>query len=102
MYSQRFLIRSMQLVGATSWFIQKPYLFRSMWLGMLGGFFSSAIILAILEYSKGFFPEIGTLLFIEKEFILLGSLILGGGLICLFSSLLAVSRYLGKSLEELY
>ena len=102
MYSQRFLIRSMQLVGATSWFIQKPYLFRSMWLGMLGGFFASAIILAVLEYSKEFFPEMANLLFIEKEFILLGSLILGGGLICLFSSLLAVSRYLGKSLEELY
>lgn len=102
MYSQRFLIRSMQLVGATSWFIQKPYLFRSMWLGMLGGFFASSIILAILEYSKEFFPEMANLLFIEKEFILLGSLILGGGFICLFSSLLAVSRYLGKSLEELY
>jgi len=102
MYSQRFLIRSMQLVGAKSWFIQKPYLFRSMWLGMLGGLVAAVIILVILEYSKDFFPEIGNLLFVEKEFVLLGSLILGGGLICLFSSLLAVSRYLGKSLEELY
>lgn len=102
MYSQRFLIRSMQLVGAKSWFIQKPYLFRSMWLGMLGGFVAAVIILAILQYGKSYFPEIGNLLFIEKEFILLGGLILGGGMICLFSSLLAVSRYLGKSLEELY
>jgi hypothetical protein len=47
-------------------------------------------------------PEIDQLLFLEKEFILFGSLVLVGGIICLFSSLLAVSRYLGSSLEELY
>ncbi len=102
MYSQRFLIRSMQLVGAKSWFIQRPYLFRSMWLGMLGGFIASIIILIILEYGKKYLPEIANLLFLEKEAFLLAGLILGGGLICLLSSLLAVSRYLGKSLNELY
>jgi cell division transport system permease protein len=48
MYSQRFLIRSMQLVGAKSWFIQRPYLFRSLWLGMLGGFVSAVIIWGLL------------------------------------------------------
>jgi len=102
MYSQRFLIRSMQLVGAKAWFIQQPYLFRSLFLGMLGGFVSAVIIWGLLEYSKTFIPEIGELLFVEKEFMLFGGLVLVGGIICLFSSLLAVSRYLGSSLEELY
>jgi len=102
MYSQRFLIRSMQLVGAKAWFIQKPYLLRSMWLGTLGGLVASTIIMILLEYGKSFLPEIGNLLFLEKEFMLLGGLVVGGGLVCLFSSLLAVSRYLGRSLDELY
>jgi cell division transport system permease protein len=102
MYSQRFLIRSMQLVGAKAWFIQKPYLLRSMWLGILGGLIASVLIMIMLEYGKSILPEMGDLLFLEKEFLLLGCLVLGGGLVCLFSSLLAVSRYLGTSLEELY
>lgn len=102
MYSQRFLIRSMQLVGAKNWFIQRPYIFRSFTLGIIGGAVSSIVILVLLEYSKGYLPEMENLAFIEHEFLFLSILTLSGGLICLISSFFAVSRYLGRSLEYLY
>ena len=39
LYSQRLIIRSMQLVGATHWFIQRPFIGRGLWHGLLAGFF---------------------------------------------------------------
>ena len=102
MYSQRFLIRSMQLVGARAWFIQKPYLFRSFWLGILGGFIAAVILSLSINYGMQYLPEIKVFLSSEKLLILTGALIIGGGVICLLSSVFAVSRYLGRSLEDLY
>ena len=102
MYSQRYLIRSMQLVGAKSWFIQKPYLFRSLILGLVGGILASLLVLFLMEYSKNYFPEINNLLFIERVFIMLGGLVVGGGVLCFLSSFFAVTLFLGKRLDDLY
>lgn len=102
MYSQRFLIRSMQLVGARNWFIQRPYVLRSLGIGIVGGIISSILVLVLLEYSKSYLPEISSLLFLEYVFILLSGIVVGGGILCFVSSLLAVNRFLGKSLEDLY
>ena len=102
MYSQRFLIRSMQLVGARAWFIQKPYLFRSFWLGLLGGLIAAIIMSLSINYGMQYLPEIKGFLAPDKLLMLIGALILGGGIICLLSSVFAVSRYLGRSLEDLY
>ena len=43
-FSQRFLIKSMQLVGATRWFIQKPFLRRGLWYGLVSGVFALFVI----------------------------------------------------------
>jgi cell division transport system permease protein len=102
MYSQRYLIRSMQLVGARNWFIQRPYLFRSLIIGIIGGVISSLLILVAMEYSKSYFPEINNLVFLESVFVLMGGLVIGGGILCFLSSFLAVNRFLGKRLEDLY
>ena len=52
LFSQRFLIRSMQLVGATRRFIQKPFLIRSLIHGILGGIFASILLMLILNYAN--------------------------------------------------
>src|SRR6478609_11419858 len=44
LFSQRFLIRSMQLVGATRWFIQRPFLFRAMLHGFVSGIIASGLL----------------------------------------------------------
>ena len=101
-YSKRFLIRTMQLVGATRAFIRKPFLVRSIYHGVL------AALIAMLLL-------IGLLYLIEKEFLMLFSfestkllavlgfcLIIAGILINLISTFLSVNRYLDIPEDKLY
>jgi len=101
-YSKRFLIRSMQLVGATQGFIQKPYL----WKGILHGFFSglmATILLVVLLYFA--LEEIPELLeFQDLELVGLWFLvvILLGILISWISTYFAVRKYLRMKTDSLY
>ncbi len=101
-YSQRFLIRSMQLVGATDGFIQRPFLMHGALQGVTGGI-TACIFLVILQQAavrniEGLvvlqeYSKLGILLL---TVILLGVLV---GLACTYQSL---SRYLRISLDDLY
>ena len=102
LFSQRFLIRSMQLVGATRGFIRKPFLIRAILFGFLAGFLSSAILFGLLEYTKGNIEGFASLENVEWMVILFASLILLGGLLSGLSTLRAVNKYLNMSLDELY
>lgn len=102
LFSQRFLIRSMQLVGATRGFIRKPFLIRAVLFGFLAGFLSSAILFGLLEYTKGNIEGFASLENVEWMVILFASLILLGGLLSGLSTLRAVNKYLNMSLDELY
>lgn len=102
LYSQRFLIRSMQLVGANSWFIQGPFLIRAFLHGLLAGFLASLLLFGVLQYAYSQIPELQILENIEQILILDGSLIVFGGLIGFVCSFIAVSKYIKMSLNELY
>ncbi|MDB5272591.1 MAG: cell division protein [Chitinophagaceae bacterium] len=101
LYSQRFLIRSMQLVGATKFFIQKPFLARAFSQGLISGATAALLIAGIYYYMLHLFPDFQALHTPYLLHVIL-SLILFGGLLGLFSSLLAVNRYMKMSLDELY
>ena len=101
-YSKRFLIRTMQLVGATRAFIRKPFLIRSIYHGVLSALTAMLLLM-------------GLLYLIEKEFLMLFSfestkllvilgilLIVAGILINLVSTFLSVNRYLVISEDKLY
>jgi cell division transport system permease protein len=101
-YSKRFLIRTMQLVGATRAFIRKPFLIRSIYHGVLSALTAMLLLM-------------GLLYLIEKEFLMLFSfestkllvilgilLIIAGILINLVSTFLSVNRYLVISEDKLY
>lgn len=102
LYSQRFLIRSMQLVGATYYFIQKPFLNRAVWQGFMSGILASLLLFALMQYAYLEIPELKLLQNEEQTFILMGALVVIGGVIGFFSSYRAVRKYLGMSLDELY
>ncbi|SNT26439.1 cell division transport system permease protein [Ekhidna lutea] len=102
LFSQRFLIRSMQLVGATSKFIQRPFLFRSMFYGLLAGILACGIIYGFTVYMNSIIEGLSELQD-TKGFLMLFSLILIMGIIVgYFSSLRAIRKYLKMSLDELY
>jgi cell division transport system permease protein len=102
MYSQRFLIRSMQLVGATRWFIIKPYILRSIANGAASGLVAVIAIIGLLYYVQSRVPNL-----IEPEdlpyFIgIFIGVVLTGIMISLVSTYFAVGKYLRLKLDDLY
>jgi cell division transport system permease protein len=102
MYSQRFLIRSMQLVGARPLFIQWPFLLRSILHGMLGGIIASVSLFLLQNYAGRKIEELGLLMSFNGLLVIFVSISVVGILIAFFSTLRAVRKYLNMSLDELY
>jgi cell division transport system permease protein len=101
-YSKRFIIRTMQLVGATSSFIRRPFLVQSAFHGLMAALLAMGLLMGLLyliekEYFLMFTFESTNLL------ILLGvSLIVIGVLINIISTFFSVNRYLSISEDKLY
>jgi cell division transport system permease protein len=102
LFSQRFLIRSMQLVGATRGFIRKPFIVRAFFFGILAGILASGILYALLEYTKGNIEGFAALQNTEIMLLLFAGLIVTGGFLSGISTLRSVNKYLNMSLDELY
>ena len=102
LFSQRFLIRSMQLVGATSSFIKRPFLSRSLGHGAMAGIIASLVLFGVLEVLYQQIEQLSALKQDVYIFALYGALIVLGGLIALLSTRRAMNKYLKMSLDELY
>ncbi|MEP1032883.1 permease-like cell division protein FtsX [Ekhidna sp.] len=102
LFSQRFLIRSMQLVGATSSFIQRPFLYRSMMYGLFAGIFSCGIIYGFTIYMNSIIEGLEELQDTNGFLILFSLILIMGIIVGYFSSLRAIKKYLKMSLDELY
>ena len=102
LFSQRFLIRSMQLVGATASFIQRPFLTRSLLHGILGGIFAGGLLLAIMQYAQQQIEDLAQLQSLKELIILLAALLVIGGVMGFISTYRAVRKYLRMSLDQLY
>ena len=102
LFSQRFLIRSMQLVGAKSWFIQRPFLFRAAVHGLAAGLIACGAIYGLVYFATQRLEILQLVLNKARMTSLLGSLILMGIFVAVLSTYRAVSKYLKLSLDELY
>jgi cell division transport system permease protein len=102
LFSQRFLIRSMQLVGATKSFIQQPFLIRAILQGLFSGLIAALVLGIVVQYAYSEINDLAKLQETETVIIILGSLLILGVLIGLLSSFRAVNTYLKMSLDELY
>ena len=102
LFSQRFLIRSMQLVGATGRFIQQPFLVRSVVYGLIAGLLASAIIHSFSLYMNQTVAGLEGLQDLPGFLILYAAIVLLGMIVGYLSSLRAVKKYLRMSLDELY
>src|SRR5690606_36274440 len=102
LFSQRFLIRSMQLVGARGSFIRRPFLLRAALHGAIGGLLASAGLYGLLQYASDKIEGFGRLVKPEEILILMGILLFMGAAIGYLSALKAMRKYLKLSLDELY
>ncbi|MEX2590069.1 MAG: permease-like cell division protein FtsX [Chitinophagales bacterium] len=102
MYSNRFLIKSMQLVGATRWFIIRPFILRGFLNGVVSGLLAVCLLLGLAYYSQNFV----NMLFDQKDIIEFSILFIGliivGALISGLSTFFAVHKYLRMKLDDLY
>lgn len=101
-YSKRFIIRTMQLVGATRGFIRRPFLLTGIMHGLISAFISSAMLAVIIYFSMQQMPELLTLQDYNLFLILFGFVILLGVLITWLSNFSAVNKYLKAKPDELY
>lgn len=102
LFSQRFLIRSMQLVGATRGFIRMPFISRALLFGIISGIMASTLLYGLIEYTKANIDGFAMLQDYTLLYGLFGVLIIVGAALSVFSTLQAVNKYLNMSLDELY
>jgi cell division transport system permease protein len=101
-YSQRFLIKSMQLVGATKGFIRKPFLLYGIWHGLLGGLIAIIILIGTLYFADRQIPDL-VILQNYTEFGIVFIIVIGLGIfISGFSTYLAVNKFLRLKIYDLY
>ncbi|WP_374951706.1 cell division protein FtsX [Mucilaginibacter sp.] len=101
-YSQRFLIKSMQLVGATKGFIRKPFLLYGIWHGLLGGLIAVVILIGTLYLANNQIPDL-VILQTRTEFAVVFLGVIGLGIfISAFSTFLAVNKFLRLKIYDLY
>ncbi len=102
MFSNRFLIKTMQMVGATRSFIARPMNIRAIINGALSGIIAVGVIIAVIIFAEKWLPEIRALRDYTLLSILFISIILLGVVISFVSTHRSVIKYLKMKLDDLY
>jgi len=102
MFSNRFLIKTMQMVGATRNFISKPLLIRALLNGLISALVAIFLLFGLIQWATSQFPQLDKLQSISNSLLLFGGLIILGVGISVFSTHRSVLKYLKMKLDELY
>jgi cell division transport system permease protein len=101
-HSNRFIIKTMQMVGATKAFIRKPFVLRSVRLGMIGAGLAIIALIGVLIYLESNFPDLGLL----DDQLLIALVLISvfgiGVLITWLSTYFATQRFLNLRTDDLY
>ena len=101
-FSRRFIINTMKLVGASWGFIRRPFLNQGLLLGVLSAIIADAIIIGIVYWAKNFDAEINTVIDMKVMIIVSVSVFVFGLLITFLCTYFSLSKYLKMSSNELY
>jgi len=101
-YSKRFIIKTMQMVGATKSFIRRPFIWRSVKLGMIGALLAMIGMAVLLYFLDKTYPDLQLLM----DYLIIGALFLAvfllGIFITWFSTFFATQKFLNLKTDELY
>ncbi|MDT0606640.1 cell division protein FtsX [Croceitalea rosinachiae] len=101
-YSKRFIIKTMQMVGATKKFIRKPFIATNLKLGVFGSLLAVLALAIVLYYVNSNFPELNLFQDVSVLAILFTSVLLLGILISYISTYFATQRFLNLRTDDLY
>lgn len=101
-YSRRFIINTMQLVGATPGFIRRPFLMESLVNGAVAGVIGGLLLVLTVTGSVRFDSSIASMVEWDHVMGVIAAMIMTGILICLIASVIACNRYLSLSYDQLH
>ena len=101
-FSRRFTIHTMRLVGATKSFIRAPFLVQAVFQGLFSALLATLMLVGILFVVRSEFAQLFEVFRLDMLLIVIGVEILAGVLICVVSTALVVGRLVSLSKDELY
>ncbi|MFZ1694024.1 MAG: permease-like cell division protein FtsX [Flavobacteriales bacterium] len=101
-HSQRFLIRTMHLVGATRWFIKRPFLLGGLWQGLIAAVLAVGALAGLFWMARQHVPDLLAFTDAFSLALLFGGVLAVGLLIALLATWVAVGRYLRMDHEALH
>jgi len=101
-YSKRFIIKTMQMVGATKKFIRKPFITTNLKLGLFGSLIAVVALAIVLYYVNSNFPELNLFQDITVLVMLFAGVLFLGILISYISTYFATQRFLNLRTDDLY
>lgn len=102
MFSNRFLIKTMQMVGATRWFIAKPLGVRAVVNGAISALIAITLLYLLIRTAQNYWPDLATLHDTQMMLTVFLALLILGITITLLSTYRSVLKYLRMKLDELY
>ena len=101
-YSKRFLIHTMKLVGASWGFIRRPFLKRNIWSGVLAAFIADTILMGAAYWLVSYEPELIRVITPEVMLLVSGAVLVFGVVITFLCAYLYINKYLRMKASTLY
>lgn len=101
-YSKRFLIHTMKLVGASWGFIRRPFLVKHLWVGIFAATLADALLLGMAYLAVGYEPDLLAIITPESLLVVIVAVFLFGIGITSLCAWVSINRYLHMKVDELY
>lgn len=101
-YSQRFLIHTMKLVGASWTFIRRPFIARNVWIGILAATMANAVLIGMAYALVNYQPDIITVATPKVMLIVMAAVFVFGVTITTLCAFISINKYLHMKAGELY
>ncbi|MBR2931972.1 MAG: permease-like cell division protein FtsX [Rikenellaceae bacterium] len=101
-YSKRYIINTQKLVGATKWFIMRPFLGSALWQGVLAGVVAAALFALVCWRLGEAMPEFGTLTAPSTAAVIMAAMVVGGVVISLLFTTFAVNKFVNMKTNKIH
>lgn len=101
-YSRRFIIHTMKLVGATGSFIRRPFLTAGLVTGLAAAALAIACLASLRAYGASYDPAVEDMLGWGRMAIIFGGMLLAGPAVCVTASAIATNRYLRSDYDDMF